>query len=146
MTGVQTCALPILLIMEFVYGPLRGQPPIGFAQLYDSNSGTFAFSGSPFMGAGRWRHTATLRNDGEVLVAGGGLVTLSQEGQLVPPPVVVTASAELFDPVGGTFLPTDDMVFAREYHTATLLNNGDVLISGWRDAGGNTLAAAELYH
>jgi Galactose oxidase, central domain len=155
-TGIVCCYIPrqegtatwlsesSVLIMEFVYGPIRGQrqPPIGFAQLYDSNSGTFAFTGGPFTGAGRWRHTATLRNDGKVLVAGGALVTLSQEGQ----PPVVTANAELFDPVGGTFVPTNDMVFAREYHTATLLNNGDVLISGGRDASGNTLTAAELYH
>jgi Galactose oxidase, central domain/Kelch motif len=130
-----------VLVIEFYAGFSHGHPN-GLAQLYDSSSGTFAFAGCFYCSAGRSRHTATLRNDGKVLVAGGGLVTLSQEGQ----PPVVTASAELFDPMSGTFVPTDNMVLAREYHTATLLNNGDVLITGGRDAGGNTLAAAELYH
>jgi hypothetical protein len=130
-----------VLVIEFYAGFSHGHPN-GLAQLYDPASGTFAFAGCFYCSAGRSRHTATLRNDGKVLVAGGGLVTLSQEGQ----PPVVTASAELFDPMSGTFVPTDNMVFAREYHTATLLKDGDVLITGGRDAGGNTLAAAELYH
>jgi hypothetical protein len=114
----------------------------GVAQLYDANSGTFALTGGAFIGvAGRSRETATLQN-GKVLVAGGRLVSPLPNGQ----PPVVTASADSFDPVSGSFVPTDDMVFAREDHTATLLNNGDVLISGGRDADGNTLTAAELYH
>jgi hypothetical protein len=114
----------------------------GVAQLYDANSGTFALTGGAFLGvAGRSRETATLQN-GKVLVAGGRLVSPLPNGQ----PPVVTASADSFDPVSGSFVPTDDMVFAREDHTATLLNNGDVLISGGRDADGNTLTAAELYH
>jgi hypothetical protein len=132
-----------VLVIEFFIGFSHGHPN-GVAQLYDPNSGAFAFTGAGFcpLCPGRSRHTATLRNDGTVLVAGGGFVSLLQEGQ----PPVVTASAELFDPMSGTFVATDDMVFAREYHTATLLNNGDVLISGGRDAGGKTLMTAELYH
>jgi len=132
-----------VLVIEFFFGFSHGHPN-GLAQLYDSNSGTFAFTGGDFASPspGRVRHTATLRNDGKVLVAGGGLVSLLQEGQ----PPVVTPSAELFDPMSGTFVPTDDMVLAREYHTATLLNDGDALITGGRDASGNALAAAELYH
>jgi hypothetical protein len=38
------------------------------------------------------------------------------------------------------------MILAREWHNATLLNDGDVLITGGQDAGGNALAAAERYH
>jgi hypothetical protein len=131
-----------VLLIEFFPGYTHGHPN-GVAQLYDSNSGAFAFTTGGFSpAAGRSRHTATLRNDGTVLVAGGGLVSLSQEGQNP----VVTASAELFDPMSGAFVSTDDMLLAREWHTATLLNDGDVLMTGGQDADGNPLTAAELYH
>jgi hypothetical protein len=110
------------------------------AELFTPSTGAFAVTGS--MKLARSQHTATLLPSGKVLVAGGGLVTRSQEDQ----PPVVTVSTELFDPMSGTFVPTDDMVFAREHHTATLLNNGDVLMTGGRDAGCNALTAAELCH
>jgi len=131
-----------VLLIEFFPGFSHGHAN-GVAQLYDSNMGTFAFTTGDFStAAARSRHSATLRNDGKVLVAGGGLVSLLQEGQNP----VVTASAELFDPMSGTFIPTDELLLAREWHTATLLNDGDVLITGGQDASGNALAAAELYH
>jgi hypothetical protein len=50
------------------------------------------------------------------------------------------ASAELYDPETRTFTPTGDMTVARIGHTATLLNNGRVLI-----VGGDGLPSAELY-
>jgi hypothetical protein len=52
------------------------------------------------------------------------------------------AEAELYDPVTGAWTPADSMMFARFSHTATLLNNGQVLV-----AGGNEppVAEAELY-
>jgi WD40 repeat protein len=132
-----------VLVMEFFSGPTHGHAN-GVAQLYDSNSGTFGYASgnSAPVHSGRGRHTATLRSDGTVLVAGGGFVDWLQETQ----PPAVTASAELFDPISGTFVATDDMVVAREYHTATLLTDGDVLITGGQDTNGNALAAAELYH
>jgi hypothetical protein len=75
-------------------------------------------------------HSATLLNNGTVLVAGGlGLTDL--------------ASAEVYDPATGIFtMAAGSMTSARAQATATLLNNGTVLI-----AGGSTpvLASAELY-
>ena len=90
----------------------------------------FASTGS--MTAPRYLHTATLLNNGTVLVAGG----YDASGDLT--------SAELYDPVAGAFAATGSMTTAREAHTATLLNNGKVLIAGGY-SGGNFLASAELY-
>ena len=73
-------------------------------------------------------------NNGMVLIAGGQ----GSAGALL--------SAELYNPATGTFTPTGSLNTARVYHTATLLNNGTVLIAGGYDNNGNTSASAELYN
>jgi hypothetical protein len=78
-------------------------------------------------------HTATISN-GMVLIAGGH----SSDGAL--------ASAELYDPVSGTFTPAGSLNAARLSHTATLLNDGTVLIAGGYDQSGSPTASAELYN
>ena len=62
--------------------------------------------------------TATLRNDGTVLVA-GGRDHLYSDG-----------SAWLFAPECGGFLWTGSLFPARDGHTATLLLDGTVLVTG----------------
>jgi hypothetical protein len=104
------------------------------AELYNPASGTFTATGS--MSTPRRFAATTLLQNGTVLVAGGAGAT---------DPLVALASAELYDPVAGTFTPTGDMNVARRLTTGTLLNNGMVLIAG----GANTnlvLGSAELYN
>ena len=87
----------------------------------------------------RGSFTATLLPDGKVLVAGGRSARTETRQR---------ASAELYDPGSGTWSATGSMHGPRDGHTATLLQNGTVLVSGGSDGGGgmeNQLATAELY-
>jgi hypothetical protein len=92
-----------------------------------------AWSNAGSLLAARSSHTATLLNDGTVLIAGGE----DASG--------VLASAEIFDPVKGTSKATNGtMTTARKDHTALLLDDGRVLIVGGQNASG-VLASAEAY-
>jgi hypothetical protein len=102
-------------------------------------SGTFAFTGS--MNTTRAFHTATLLQNGQVLVA-GGLCRACSSSPL--------AEAELYNPATGKWTVTGSMSTPRSNHAATLLANGEVLVVGGINAGagGNAvaLASAELYN
>jgi len=98
--------------------------------------GTFASTGSLI--TPRFVPTATLLNNGKVLIAGG----------LGPniPAAYALSSAELYDPSTHTFMPTGEMTVARNGHTATLLPDGRVLIAGGYGIGPILqLASAEIY-
>jgi len=105
-------------------------------QLYDPQKREFALTGRLI--TRRDAHTATLLPNGKVLIAGGEEVN---EGGFS----VLLASAELYDPASGLFSHTGSMVTGRELHTATLLNNGRVLIAGGEDAKGYAVTRAEIY-
>lgn len=87
------------------------------AELFDPASGKFQRTGS--LVRSRWGHTATLLEDGRVLIAGG----INEEEGL-------TASAEIYDPAKGTFRAISPMQFRRSSHAAVLLPDGRVLIAG----------------
>ncbi len=85
----------------------------------------------------RFRHTATTLADGRILITGG--YSLMRGATL--------ASAEIYDPTTGVFTPVSStMNDTRMDHTATLLANGRVLITGgWSSVKGSTVASADLF-
>lgn len=93
----------------------------------------------------RESHTATLLNDGYVLVVGG----INWEPTIGCPAghlcLSALASAELFNPATGTFASAGYMSAPRVYHTATLLTNGKVLIAGGDDQRTTAYATAQLF-
>jgi hypothetical protein len=122
---------------------LPERPVWASAELYDPSIGTFSPAGN--MTVSRSGHTATLLADGKVFIAGGrvafGNGTWGETAQ---------SSAELYDPLSNKFTRTGSMRTPRESQTATLLNNGKVLIAGGVDFSSTTsvqtfLGSAELY-
>ncbi|RKG54892.1 kelch-like protein [Corallococcus sp. AB011P] len=102
--------------------------------------GPMGWSSTAHMAFARLKHTATVLQDGRVLVAGGFNNSTPTKDAL--------ASAEIYDPVTGTWQPTGGMVVPRTQHTATLLPDGRVLVTGGQlvaNSTTNSLASAELY-
>jgi hypothetical protein len=115
------------------------------AELYDPVTGAFAATGS--MAWRRVWHTLTLLPDGTVLTTGGETDSCGAGFCMFAGSV---ASAEIFDPSSGSFVATGSMTEARETHTATLLNDGRVLIAGGVSYGGigaffGGASTAEIY-
>jgi hypothetical protein len=119
------------------YSGLDGSP-LSSAELYDPATGTFTSTG--FMTSAHYGHTATLLNDGMVLIAAGGSGSAFSAA-----PVFNLSSAELYSPATGTFTLTGSLN-ACQYPTATLLNNGMLLIAGGNDSSLTPVASAELYN
>jgi hypothetical protein len=119
-----------------VAGGDRGAPfydATATAELYNLSTGTWTPTGS--MATARESHTATVLADGRVLVAGG-----NSGGSFA----TIFASAEIFNPATGLWSDTGSMTHVRSGHTATLLNDGRVLVAGGSD--GLPLASAEIYN
>jgi hypothetical protein len=142
------------------------------ADLYDPTTGKFTAAGS--MTTAREHHTATLLNNGNVVIAGGfestpGSVLLSAElynpatgtftatGPMTTRFEDQTATllkngevfiqlgyADLYDPVAGTFAVTGSSTYLSGA-TATLLNNGKVLIAGGINGANVVASGARLY-
>src|SRR5205085_260265 len=106
------------------------------AELYDPGTGTFTATSHTLVGA-RSSPTATLLPSGKVLVAGGG----------VTPSGGPVRTAELYDPVPDTLTSIASTISVeRQFHTATLLPNGKVLLAGGlTTAGSVATATADLY-
>ncbi|WP_437634337.1 kelch repeat-containing protein [Sorangium sp. So ce854] len=101
----------------------------------------------PPMNTPRGEHTATVLQDGRVLVAGG-------YPELDAFPYTTTAAmslrqVEIYDPATRTWSPAAPLGQGRAGHAAILLPNGHVLVAGGRhtsrQTGGTELSLAETY-
>jgi Kelch motif/Galactose oxidase, central domain len=106
------------------------------AELYDPSSGSWTATRN--MKVRRTSATATVLADGRVLVVGGASYDRD------PTPL---ATAELYDPISGSWTATGNMVTTRGGgYSVTVLPDGKVLLAGgFRSNGSRTLASAELY-
>jgi len=102
------------------------------AELYDPVTRTFSLLQPMIFGA-RGYPTLTLLPSGQVLVAGGFDETTSGSPAL--------GTAELYDPVAGTFSSTGSLNFPRGWASATLLPTGEVLLTGGETFNPNFLAS-----
>ena len=106
-------------------------------ELYDPATNAWSNAGALY--PARNRHTATLLLDGSVLVVGGKIGSIA-------PPWNTTKSVKRFNPATQTWSDAPDLLVSRAMHTATLLPNGKVLVTGGYDAStGTILSSSELY-
>lgn len=103
------------------------------AALY--NSATKSWAATANMLTPRFHHTAILLKNGQVLVTGG---TAGEHSS------ALLSLAEIYNPATGIWVPTGSMNEARKNHTATLLSDGKVLVSGGI-VGGAPGGSAETY-
>jgi galactose oxidase-like protein len=115
---------------------------VASAELYDPKTRSWSSAGT--LRTARWLHTATLLQNGEVLVVGG-----TSSPPIVPDRFESLSSAELYDPLTNRWSPAADMLTARCLHSATLLADGRVLVAGGyqtlSEMSGRVLASAEVY-
>ena len=108
------------------------------AEVYEPATNTWRSAG--VMTAPRAGHTATLLDDGTVLVTGGCRAQACRNTAL--------ATTEVWAPDavrGGVFTAGPAMAAPRHHHTATRLASGQVLLAGGSDGLDATRAASEVY-
>ncbi|MFH2204447.1 MAG: kelch repeat-containing protein [Elusimicrobiota bacterium] len=93
----------------------------------------------------RWAHTSTLLPNGNILVAGGAFDTAGANGIGNPNPAEVGTEIYLSTDGLRNFYVAAPMNIARASHTATLLPNGKVLVTGGMGAGPTVLDSGEVY-
>ena len=121
-----------------ISGGLDPVNPLASAELYDYLTGNFSPTTGNMTTPRQSHRTASLYT-GKVLVTGGR--SLAAGGNL--------NSAELFDPVAGTFTLTGNMIRFRRSHRPTELRSGKILLTGGRGgtlvSNNGILNVAELY-
>jgi hypothetical protein len=103
------------------------------AEIYDPNDPA-VWSSAGTLSTARYDHTATLLPNGNILVVGG---------RSSPTGSAALATAEIYDPATGQWATAGSLQTARYGHTATLRNDGTVLISG--GIGSVPVGTSELF-
>jgi hypothetical protein len=117
-----------------VCGGVNAGTVLATTELYDPATGTFS-AGAP-MNVPRQLHRAVTLADGRVLVLGGTDSSASP---------VALESAEVYDPVSGTWSVTGSMTTGRNVPAAVLLEDGRVLVAGGAPGAGASETTCELY-
>ena len=115
-----------------------GTPQAPYAHLSLWNSASGAWEPAPSLQQPRIYHTATLLDDGSVLLVGG-----EADPALSPDREPVLASVERYR--DGRLEPLPSLLTARARHTATAMRDGSVLVVGGIDEHGTAIAAAEQW-
>ncbi len=111
-------------------------PFLSSSELFDPAANVWTSTAS--MSTGRTAHTATPLQGGKVLVVGGYHASGSSS------PAYLDA-AEIYDPSTNTWASAAAIPGARAYHTATLLQNGKVLVAGGQNGSTSYLGSVYIY-
>ena len=135
-TDHASVALPdgrVLVIGGRLEVPATGDAPASSTALADAetfSAGAWTPVGS--LNEPRWGHTATVLDDGRVVIAGG-------ENAIGP-----VASVEIFDPASGQFTVGGTLSSPRKGHAAARLADGRVLLAGGFD-GTSVLSSIDVF-
>ncbi len=100
------------------------------AELYDYQTGTFSNTGSLNFGNRYLAAAVALAGNQKILFTGGAYIG---------------AQAEIYDQATETFTNISNMTISRHGHSATLLNDGKVFISGGKNSSFTYLSNTEIY-
>lgn len=107
------------------------------AEIYDLETNRWTFVRT-IMDVGRYDHTATLLQNGQVLIVGGKNPYPYASG--------INSNTQRYDPSLNTFTTTGSLNMARYHHTATLLSDGlSVLVIGGTTSENDDRITAEVY-
>ena len=121
MTAPHTQAIVLLDSRVLATGGALPHTDIPDSETYDPATGEWTAAGA--MSQRRSNHTLTLLTDGRVLAVGGVNATDNDDYAVLP-------TTEIYDPATNTWSPGPELSQPRASHSATLMPDGSVLLTG----------------